>query len=439
MRRLSVWGGGSGWTFTGILMLVLLFAGCFPKKPVAVPETPKDIPPPVKTHLVQLLEEQYPDFKDDLFFDGLEHGLERSLDYFRVISDSQVFRFGHDTFDKKRMIDSVTTLKDYIATADPAADINGFIRKHYNVYKSMGNENGDVLFTGYYEPCLRGSLEKSEEYPYPVYATPEDLVTVNLKLFGEGEAFKRTLTGRLTGDKTVVPYYERKDITQGNTLNGKTKIIAYVSDKVELFFLEVQGSGIIYLDNGDVMKVHYHNKNGKPYRSIGNYMISSGRMNAKTISMQAIKEYLRTHPKEVDEILNFNPSYVFFREGKGGPYGCYGVEVTPERSIATDKSFFPACGLAFIETAKPLVDGGGSIIEWTQASRFVLNQDTGGAIKGPGRVDLFKGSGSYAELAAGHMKHNGTLYFLVLKEPPPMTEPAASPPIAADPASPVKP
>ncbi len=426
-------GKSSGRLFAGILMVVLLFGSCFPKKPIAVPEPPRESPKPVHTHLVQLLEEQYPDFRDDLFFDGLEHSLDKSLAYFSVIPDSREFLFGHDRIDKKRMVDSITTLKDYISQADPEADINDFIRQRYNVYKSLGNETGDVLFTGYYEPSLRGSLEKSDEYPYPVYAKPEDLVTVDLKLFGESLGSQRILTGRLTPDKSVVPYYERKEISRGNALNSKAKIIAYVSDKVELFFLEVQGSGIIYLDTGDVLKVHYHSKNGLPYRSIGNYLISSGRMSPKNMSMQKIKEYLKTHPRDVDDILNFNPSYVFFKEGKGGPFGCYNVEVTPERSIATDKAFFPACALAFIETSKPLVNGDGTIIEWTKASRFVLNQDTGGAIKGPGRVDLFKGSGSYAELAAGHMKHNGTLYFLVLKETPPETEPAETPPPAATP------
>jgi len=411
--------------FAASLIIFLLIGSCFPKKAVDVPaklppEKTQVVPPPKpKTHLVKLLQEEYPDFNDDLFFEGLEQGMARSLDYYKVIPERQVFLFGNDRVDKKRMIESMTVLQDFIAQADPSKEFNTFIRDRYDVYKSIGNDTGDVLFTGYYEPCLRGSLEKSDEYPYPVYTTPDDLVTIDLRKFFDIEAIKQTLIGRVTGQKSVVPYYERKEIGKGDILNGKAKVIAYVSDKVELFFLEVQGSGIIYLDNGDILKVHYQNKNGKPYRSIGNYLINSGKMNPKNMSMQKIKEYLKTHPAEVDEVLNFNPSYVFFKEGKGGPYGCYGVEVTPERSIATDKQFFPACALAYIETSKPLVDGDGKITEWTKARRFVLNQDTGGAIKGPGRVDVFQGSGSYAELAAGHMKHSGAMYFLVLKEPPP--------------------
>lgn len=427
MQRLKTmnWKQGRHAVFAASLIIILLLGSCFQKKPFAepdkLPEKPQVVTPPkAKTHLVQLLQEEYPDFKDDLFFEGLDKGLARSLDYYKIIPERQVFQFGNDRVDKKRMIESITVLQDFMDLTDPSKDINSFIRKRYDVYKSIGNDTGDVLFTGYYEPCLRGSLEKSNDYSYPVYATPEDLVNIDLRKFSDDEAFKRTLIGRVTALNSVVPYHARKDIGKGEVLSGKAKVIAYVSDKVELFFLEVQGSGIIYLDNGDIIKVHYHNKNGKPYRSIGNYLINSGKMNPKNMSMQKIKEYLKTHPAEVDEVLNFNPSYVFFKEGKGGPYGCYGVEVTPQRSIATDKQYFPACAIAYIETSKPLVDGDGNITEWTRARRFVLNQDTGGAIKGPGRVDLFQGSGSYAELAAGHMKHSGSLYFLVLKEPPPV-------------------
>lgn len=418
-----------------VFITLLCLTGCFPQKNVAVPEkpvaTPKapeiTTPPPVepvtvatrpRPHLVKLLQEEYPDFRDDLFFSGLGKALNQSLAYYRTIPDNRVFQFGNDRIGKKRMMESITVMLDYMGQTDPEQDFNDLIRKRYDVYKSIGNEQGDVLFTGYYEPCLRGSLEKSDEYPHPVFASPDDLVSIDLRAYSDDDGFKRTVMGRVTDLKKVVPYYERKEIGNGDILKGNARIIAYVADRVELFFLEVQGSGILYLDNGDVLKLHYNNKNGRPYRSIGNYLINTGRIPAKNISMQTIKAYLKSHPDEVDEILNFNPSYVFFNEGKGGPYGCYGVEVTAERSIATDKPLFPACALAFIETSKPVVDSRGKIVEWGKAHRLVLNQDTGGAIKGPGRVDLFMGNGTYAELAAGHMKHNGTLYFLVLKEQP---------------------
>jgi membrane-bound lytic murein transglycosylase A len=131
--------------------------------------------------------------------------------------------------------------------------------------------------------------------------------------------------------------------------------------------------------------------------------------------MQKIRDYLRHHPEEIETVLNYNPSYVFFKIEQNGPIGCLETELTPGRSIALDRRLFPAGGLAFIETKKPLISNDGTIHKWTAFSRFVLNQDTGGAINGPGRADIFWGNGAYAEFAAGHMQEFGSLYFLILK------------------------
>ncbi len=133
------------------------------------------------------------------------------------------------------------------------------------------------------------------------------------------------------------------------------------------------------------------------------------------MSMQSIRAYLASHPNEVQKILNYNPSFIFFKIEEDGPLGCLNVKLTPGRSLATDRKRFPSAALAYIETQKPLIDGAEQIHDWTDFSRFVLNQDTGGAIRGPGRADLFWGNGTYAEIAAGYMQHQGNLYFLVLK------------------------
>jgi membrane-bound lytic murein transglycosylase A len=148
---------------------------------------------------------------------------------------------------------------------------------------------------------------------------------------------------------------------------------------------------------------------------MGNYLIKKGKISLSEMSMQKIREYLSQHPEEIDTIFNYNPSYVFFKLEKDGPYGCLEVKLTPGRSIALDRGIFPSAALAFIKTKIPVIDGNSNIHSWANLARFVLNQDTGGAIQGPGRADLFWGNGSYAEIAAGHMKHSGSLYFLVLK------------------------
>ena len=166
---------------------------------------------------------------------------------------------------------------------------------------------------------------------------------------------------------------------------------------------------------GPAINVHYHASNGRPYRSIGKLLIDEGKIERERMSMQAIRSYLKENPSELEAVLNYNPSYVFFKVETDGPFGYLDVKLTPGRSIALDSKLFPPAALAFMETKLPLVGGDGHIDKWSACTRFVLNQDTGGAIRGPGRADLFWGDGPYAEIAAGFMQHHGSLYFIVLK------------------------
>jgi membrane-bound lytic murein transglycosylase A len=312
------------------------------------------------------------------------------------------------------MIRSLEHFLDYIRTKPLEDQLIKYIRDNYLVYTSIGSDNSkQVLFTGYYEPALEGSLKKDATYKFPIYARPDDLTTVDLSLFSP-QFQSKTIVGRYT-NHSVIPYYDRREIENDRLLEGKTKVIAWVKDPIDLFFLQIQGSGKIYLDNGKTVNVHYHATNGQPYRSIGKLLVDEGKIPIEEISMQKIRHYLHDHPQEVEAVLNYNPSYVFFKIEQNGPIGCLEVELTPGRSIALDRRLFPAGALAFIETQKPLISGDGIIRKWTVLSRFVLNQDTGGAIRGPARADIFWGSGPYAEIAAGHMQEHGSLYFLILK------------------------
>ncbi len=367
--------------------------------------------------LKKISPKNYPNFSDDLFFDNLEQSIIQSLTYYEKMPTNKQFVFGNDSYDTGHMIKTLSEFLDFIKSEPSSESLNNYIREKFEVYKSVGNtETGEVLFTGYYEPSLKGSLKKSKLYQYPVFAQPDDHVEINLREFSNDKAFKRTIVGRYTGNNSVVPYYTRSEIGNGDILNKKAKVLAYVDSPVDLFFLEIQGSGIIHLDDGSFIRVHYHTKNGHSYKSIGAYLIRNNSIPKEEMSMQRIREYLSEHPDEITTIFNYNTSFVFFRLEEGGPYGCYNAVVTPERSIATDKKRFPACGLSFIKTQKPVIDGDAEIASWVDSGRFVLNQDTGGAIKGGGRADIFKGNGEYAEIAAGHMKHTGELFFLVLKK-----------------------
>jgi membrane-bound lytic murein transglycosylase A len=177
----------------------------------------------------------------------------------------------------------------------------------------------------------------------------------------------------------------------------------------------VQGSGKVDLGDGNIMSVLYDGANGRPYKSIGKHLIDTGAMTKETMSMQAIRQYLRTHPDKLAGVLNENPSYVFFRLDSGPSLGNINVPLTPGRSIATDSKLFPKGALAFIASQKPVIENG-AIKEWVPFTRFVLNQDTGGAIKGAGRADVFFGQGPEAELTAGNLQHEGELYFLMKKK-----------------------
>ncbi|MBW2099690.1 MAG: MltA domain-containing protein [Deltaproteobacteria bacterium] len=394
------------------LALCLLTVGCdvFKRPPLVK-----------KPALYKISPSQYPDFEDDMNYAYLEHSIPKSIEYLKRLPSSKQFEFGQDSFRAVYMIKSLEFFLNFIQKKGLKQPIKKFIESHYVVYRSAGSGKPEqVLFTGYYEPLLQGSLEKDSEFEFPVYSRPDDLMTVDLSLFSPDFKGKKII-GRYT-DQTIVPYYERKKIESDNILEGRAKPLAWVKDQVDLFFLQIQGSGKIHLSNGEKINVHYHTYNGRPYKSIGKLLIEQGKIPRSEMSMQKIRDYLKAHKEEVSSILNYNQSYVFFKIEEEGPLGCLEVTLTPGRSIATDRRVFPQAALAFIETKKPLVDGEGRIYEWNDFSRFVLNQDTGGAIRGPGRADLFWGNGPYAEIAAGHMQHSGNMYFLILK--PEVLEPA---------------
>jgi membrane-bound lytic murein transglycosylase A len=282
---------------------------------------------------------------------------------------------------------------------------------------SSDAESQSVLFTGYYQPVIAASLVPTPEYPYPVYGKPVDLiVSEESAQAAMPVAVKRV--GRLEAGE-LVPYYSRAEIDQQGVLRGLGYEIAWAKNPVDVFFLQIQGSGILQLPDGRRVQIGYAGQNGLPYRSIGRLLIDQGKIPREEMSMQRLRRYLAEHPAEREQIMAHNESYVFFRFLPQGPLGSLEVPVTAGRSIATDSQLFPKGALAFIYSERPVLDGAGRLIGWTPFLRFVLNQDSGGAIRGPQRVDLFFGAGAQAAGEAGYMNSRGKLYFLALKDPPP--------------------
>jgi membrane-bound lytic murein transglycosylase A len=384
--------------------LLGIWSGC-----AQVTREPQPLPAMVRVPIAS-----YPVFTDDLEYEGLDFSISQSLVYLRKIPPGRPLAFGDDAYPAAHVVRSLEVFQDLIQTRPSPETLNQLIRSRFIVYRSTGRDRaGEVLYTGYYEPVLTGSSEKSPEYPNPIFACPRDLLTIDLTAFSEKFEGEQ-LIGRLE-DQKVVPYYDREDIDYRGVLSDTAQPLVWVKDSVDVFFLQIQGSGKVYVTNGDVVHVHYHMSNGRPYRSIGQLLIDEGKIPAAEMSMQAIRDYLKMHPEEIRRVLSYNPSYIFFKLEKDGPLGALETKLTPGRSIALDRRIFPPAALAYIVTQKPLISSAGQIDSWTACARFTLNQDTGGAIRGPGRADLFWGGGPYAEIAAGYMKHPGQLFFLILK------------------------
>jgi membrane-bound lytic murein transglycosylase A len=387
------------------LVLALIAAGCqAPPKPPAPPESP----------LARLDPADFPDFSDDSGFEGLDAAIGQSLAYLQRVPPERELEFGPDRHTVGHLMKSLARLREIIRRSPDGAELRRHIQNEFLVYRSVGRDGkGAVLFTGYYEPLLRASLGPSAEYPYPIYGRPSDLLTIDLGSFSDKYKGER-LVGRVQ-QNAVIPYHDRREIEEAGALRGKAVPLAWAHDLVDVYFLQVQGSGRLVLDNGETRPIGFDTANGRPYRSIGRLLIDEGKMTAEESSMQRIRDYLARNPSEVRRILNTNPSYVFFRITPDGPLGNLNVPLTPGRSIALDRKLFPPAAPAFIDTWRPVDEGTIPPGRYVTYRRFMLNQDTGGAITGPGRADIFWGNGPYAELAAGHLKHPGALYLLVLK------------------------
>ena len=273
------------------------------------------------------------------------------------------------------------------------------------------DENDDGLITGYYEPMLEGSHVKTARFRYPVYRRPDDLLVIDLGDLYEELKGKR-VRGRLQGDNRVVPYFSREQIENGGSpLKGKE--IAWVEDPVSLFFLHIQGSGVIRLQDDTLMAVGYHDQNGHPYYAIGRRLIEEKQIKQEDMSMQAIREWLVNNPDRAANLLNDNPSYVFFDvrpSTESGPIGSLGVPLMAERSIAVDRRVIRLGLPVWLDTTLPANDPEKK--ESPPYRRLVFAQDTGGAINGSIRADLFWGRGPQAGEVAGRMRQPGSLYVL---------------------------
>jgi membrane-bound lytic murein transglycosylase A len=352
---------------------------------------------------------------DDLEFRDIVVSARRSLEYYQKLPAGTPVPLGPDSV---TALDMAVTLQNFLLIVENDSLTTeqklARIKSDFTLYRAVGSGgSGKVLFTGYYEPKLSCRTSADATYRYPLYRRPDDILEIDLTPFGSGFP-KNKIFGRLEG-KRVVPYYTREEIDGRRILAGRDLEILWCADIVDIYILQVQGSGKADMGDGTIVSVLYDSSNGRPYSSIGKYLIDTGAMTRENMSMQAIRQYLRDNPDKLAKVLDQNQSYVFFRLDRGPSLGNIGVALTPGRSIATDSRLFPKGALGLMVSRKPVIENG-VIKDWAPFTRFVMNQDTGGAIKGAGRADVFFGQGPEAELSAGNLQQEGELYFLVRKK-----------------------
>jgi membrane-bound lytic murein transglycosylase A len=287
--------------------------------------------------------------------------------------------------------------------------LRAFFEQRFQPHEVFNADNTlEGTITGYYEPLIKGSRVRTRDARFPIYAAPDDLIVVDLaSVYPELKSLR--LRGRLEGNK-VIPYATRSEIE--NTNGGfRGKPIAWAEDPVDLFFLQIQGSGRIELPDGSHMRIGYADQNGHPYRSIGKLLVERGELKLEEASMQGIKAWGQANPDKLPELLSSNPSYVFFKElpnGLSGPLGALGVPLTAGRSIAIDPKYIPLGAPVFLSTTWPNTG--------QPLNRLMMAQDTGGAIRGAVRADFYWGFGAGAGEQAGKMKQKGRMWVLLPRD-----------------------
>ncbi|MEA3370468.1 MAG: murein transglycosylase A [Campylobacterota bacterium] len=355
-----------------IFILVIFILGCSKEPSVAFKELPQ-------TNLQKSSFKDLPNWENENY-------------------DEVLYSFMNNCRAKK----SVEIYGELCSKTQRVSDAKEFLESNFSPYRIVAQStHEESIMTGYFEPELHGSLTKTQRFKYPIYNTPNDLVVVNLaSVYADLKEYR--LRGRLEENR-VVPYYSRAEI---NAREINAEPICYCDSKIDKFFLEVQGSGRVKLDSGETIYVGYDNQNGHKYSSIGKYLVKSGEISQEDISLQSIRAWFKANPARVDEVLNHNASFVFFKQRKNAASGSLGLELTPLRSVAVDRRYIPLGSMVYLS----------ALGKTKEYQRTVFAQDTGGAIKGSVRADMFLGFGDEAGEIAGELKAPLKLWILVPKK-----------------------
>ena len=403
--------------YTCTAAFCFILAGCATRR--TLPPSVATPTPAANVPVRPVTLERVPDggiiFSDDADTASLRTAALQSSIYLHSLPPQTPFLLAADTYTAAELAAGTDELADLLEQSKAPGDWLAVVQRDFIAYQSVGAEpNHTVTFSSYYEPSIPGRLTRDAVYKYPLYGRPPDLIDVNLGLFDPALAGRR-ISGRRDG-RLLVPYYSRKDIDSNHGLAGQGLEIAWAKDPLDIFFLQVEGSGWLEPGAGGTpVRIRYDGDNGLPFRSVGQYMINTHRVKGRTLSHNQLIQYMVKHPKQRQDILNVDPRYIFFRvdtsTASAFAYGNINVPLTGGRSIATDPRCFPRGLLAWVDIEGIKTKGKPA----KRIARFMLNQDEGGAILGPGRVDFFAGHGPEAEQFATHFWNPGKLYFLVKK------------------------
>jgi membrane-bound lytic murein transglycosylase A len=367
----------------------------------------KDYSQPLPAGSAALLEvtdpEAWPDVSEAWYRpDEFARALEGSIAW--MDSDHARQFFPMEGVSHPRALASLVVFRELLDTALSPEEFVRSVHERFTLYESAGwdGRGGGVLFTAYCTPILDGSLERSEQYTHPLYGLPGDLVK------GEGGA---TL-GRRSGDGGLAPYPTRRAIEASFLLADLGLELAWLADPLDAFIAHVNGSAFVRLPDHSIARFGYAGNNGGDYTSLARALVDAGRLDGDDSNLAAIRRWAREFPDEVEGYLHRNDRYIFFTPIDGTPRGSLNIPVTPERTLATDKSLFPRGSLVFVDTHL----SGSRYTEGKEFHQFMLDQDTGGAIRTAGRADIYLGVGAAAEELAGSTRVEGQLYYLFLKQ-----------------------
>ncbi len=331
----------------------------------------------------------------------LQAAAEKSLHYLAKPSSHDHYPIGDITH--ARVKGGLELLVQLLDSGMGGDALNVKLRESFDVYQSVGYDGeGTVLFTGYYTPIFSGSETSSQRFRYPLYQSPDRLV----------KGMDGSVQGYQDATGNIVPFPPRAGLEQSGLLTGKE--IVWLSDPFEVYIAQVQGTVKIRLEDGQLQTYGYAATNGHEYHSIANDLVEDGKIPADRLSLAAMINYFKTHVDDIDRYINRNPRFIFFRKASGPPRGSLNEPVTARRSVATDKKIFPRGCLTFVQTLLPQING--RRIETLPYEGFALDQDTGGAIRAPGRCDFYMGLGTVPGRLAGQTHHEGKLFYLVLKQ-----------------------